>query len=54
MREPELQGAEDWDAVARAISDRLAETRATQMEVASEQAIRKLIAGQPVAVKYRE
>jgi hypothetical protein len=35
VREPELQGAEDWDAVARAISDRLAETRATQMEVAS-------------------
>jgi hypothetical protein len=27
--------AEDWGAVARAISDRLADTRATQMDVAS-------------------
>ncbi len=26
----------------------------TEMEVASEQAVRKLVAGQPVAVKYRE
>jgi hypothetical protein len=35
VREPERQGAEDWDVVARAIQDRLAETRATQMDVAS-------------------
>ncbi len=34
MREPE-EVAEDWDAVARAIQDRLTETRATQMDVAS-------------------
>ena len=35
MREPEPQSADDWDAVARAIENRLAEMRATQMDVAS-------------------
>jgi hypothetical protein len=34
VRESE-EVAEDWDAVARAIQDRLAETRATQMDVAA-------------------
>lgn len=35
MAEQGRQSDEDWDAVALAIQNRLAETRATQMEVAS-------------------
>ena len=35
MPEQDGQSAEDWDAVALAIQNRLAETRATQMDVAS-------------------
>lgn len=35
MTESDRQVPEDWDAVARAIQDRLAQTRMTQMDVAS-------------------
>lgn len=35
MAEVSAQDTGDWDAVAKAVSDRLAETRMTQMDVAS-------------------
>ena len=35
MTDAERAGDEDWDSVAEAIRDRLAETRMTQMDVAS-------------------
>ena len=35
MAEPDVARDGDWDAVAHAIQDRLSETRATQMDVAS-------------------
>ncbi|MGD9525194.1 helix-turn-helix domain-containing protein [Pseudonocardia sp.] len=35
MADSDRQVPEDWDAVARAIQDRLAQTRMTQMDVAS-------------------
>ncbi len=35
MADPKAQGAEDWDAVAQAITARLIDTRMTQMDVAS-------------------
>lgn len=36
MADEKAQDVEDWDAVARAITARLAETRMTQMDVASQ------------------